>query len=115
MVKNVWIVNKRNHDYHDAEKYGQIRALTSGKVNIFKVEQLAKEIKETLDKYANEDDYIVLAGYILANIIAVHYFLIKFGKANILIWDANHNKYVKSKITEFMDYVELDKIDEEML
>lgn len=112
MIVNVWIVNKRNHDYHDAEKYGHIKALTSGKINIFKTQSLIQEIKKTLDIYATENDYIILAGYIVANIIAVHYFLIRFGKANILIWDANQNRYVKSTITEFM---ELDKLNTNML
>lgn len=112
MLPNVWIVNKRNHDYKDASKYGNLRALTSGKVNIFKTQSLIQEIKNTLDIYANENDYIVLAGYIVANIIAVHYFLINFGKVNILIWDASQNRYVKSTITEFM---ELDKLNTNIL
>lgn len=109
---NVWIVNKRNHNYEHASKFGTLKALTVGKINIFKTQELANEIKNTLDAYATENDYIVLAGYIVANIIAVHYFLIRFGKANLLIWDANQNRYVKSTITEFM---ELDKINTNML
>ncbi|MCS7232006.1 MAG: hypothetical protein RMJ67_07720 [Elusimicrobiota bacterium] len=100
-MATVWIVNKRNHNYKDAEKFGKLEVLTAGKMNIFRANDLVKDVINKLANKTSPNDLIVLSGYIIANSIVIHYFLKKYGKANLLVWDANNNKYVKIHLSDF--------------
>lgn len=101
MENNVWIVNKKNHDYSSAYKFGKVKVLTQGKFNIFNTKKLKEAIIPVLEREASENDFVILSGYIIANALVIHYFLNKYGKVNILIWDCNAKKYLKVTLTDY--------------
>lgn len=91
---SVWIVNKGSHPYHHAEKFGTLKVLTEGKVNVFSLDNLKLEIQSKLEEgEAQSNDFLLLSGYNLPNMIAGHWFMKKFGKVRLLVWGANKQKY----------------------
>lgn len=101
---SVWIVNKGAHPYHHAEKFGTLRSLTEGKVNIFSIDNLKQEIIRKLEEGgAKASDFLLLSGYNLPNMIAGHWFMQKFGKVKLLVWGANKQKYSLLTWTEYLE------------
>ena len=101
-MAKVWVVNHKNHfNYEKAVGFGNVQILTKGKVNIFKPDNLVADITNVLNKMSSEDDHVILCGYTFINTIVVHYFLKKYGKVKILIWNANDEKYEKITLYDF--------------
>jgi hypothetical protein len=91
---NVWIANRGNHPYESAEKFGALKVLTDGRINIFAMDNLSAEIWGILDKEGQERDFVLISGYAIPNILAVNWFLQKFGRCRLLVWGANRSKYM---------------------
>jgi hypothetical protein len=92
----VWIVNKGNHPTFDtAEKFGDIKILTEGRVNIFSIDNLQQEIETKLEEGgASSDDLVLVSGYNIPNMIAGNWFMERFGFCRLLVWGANRQKYM---------------------
>ena len=100
VLPTVWIINAGNHLYDGAEKFGTLKVLTEGRVNVFAPDNLVRKCKESLIN-ANCEDYLLVSGYSIPNAIVVHYFLKRFGFAKILIWEANNRKYKAITLHDF--------------
>lgn len=90
---SVWIVNKGSHPYHRADKFGQLRVLTEGRVNVFSIDNLTADICNKLVASAGPDDLLLISGYAIPNGIAISWFLKKFGRARMLVWGATRQEY----------------------
>ena len=89
----VWIVNLIGHNYEPAKKFGRFIALTTGNVNHFNVDRLAQNMATTL-KVANEEDYLLISGSPMLNVIAVQIWLRKFPKVKLLQFSTREEQYI---------------------
>lgn len=89
----VWIVNLSGHNYEPAKKYGRFIAITTGNVNHFNVDRLAQNMAITL-KMAHEDDFLLISGSPMLNVIAVQIWLRKFSKVKLLQFSTREEEYI---------------------
>lgn len=101
-MPNVYIPNLGYHNYEDAKRFGELVPLTDRKkgVNVFAVDNLVASLTERL-RDATGEDYVLLSGYNLINIVVAHYFLRKFGRVKVLMWEGNAHKYKELTLSEF--------------
>ncbi len=103
-MSTVWVVHDKGHDLTGAERFGTIHPIFSGQINVFDVSSRLLDIREAL-KDAKEDDFILLSGYSLLNVLASNVLLEKFGGLRILIFHGNKREYQlrtlnRSQLTE---------------
>lgn len=96
-MSKVWIVNSAGHDFDAAKSYGEFIPLTVGRVNIFNVERLLNEFKGMLANH-EKDDWILLSGNAVLNVLAVAIVLAKHGEVNMLLYDVIKKEYVPREI-----------------
>ena len=99
--KTVWIVNAGSHSYHKAEKFGRLNVLTEGRVNVFGVDNLCKSLTGRLGEGGVKGDFVLVSGYSVPNAIVIHWFLKKFGFCKLLVWEANHSRYMALTLSDF--------------
>jgi hypothetical protein len=93
----VWIVNSAGHDYSEAEKFGELRAITNDKVNVFNGQRVAQEMHQTMEDYQKKD-WLLLSGHAVLNSLATSIVLEKHGEVNFLIYDVVKHRYVPRDI-----------------
>lgn len=93
----VWLVNEGGHDYRLARKWGRIVPLTAGNINPFQVDRLIVNLSQRL-QMAQENDFIVVSGVALTNMLVLAIWLAKFPRANILQWAVQGSRYIKLTI-----------------
>jgi len=96
-MSKVWIVNSAGHDFDAAKSYGELIPLTVGRVNIFNVERLLSEFKGMLANH-EKDDWILLSGNAVLNVLAVAIVLAKHGEVKMLLYDVIKKEYVPREI-----------------
>ena len=106
MTPSVWIVNKGNHPYHHAERFGQLRVLTEGRVNVFSIDNLTADICNKLKAAAQPEDYLLISGYAIPNGIAISWYLKRFGIVRMLVWGATRQEYTTVTLTNDLLSVE---------
>jgi hypothetical protein len=89
----VWIINMGGHNYKPAEVLGRLMPLTKGNVNHFNLDRLMVSIAPKMDM-ATVEDYLLVSGTPILNGLIISMWLTKFGKANLLQWSQQQNKYV---------------------
>lgn len=97
--KKVFVVNFNGHDLTEASKYGQLVYLTTGSINIFATDRLVYHLINAL-KEIEEEDFLLLSGNIVANILAFCIILTKHKKVNVLIYNFKNKGYVLRTITQ---------------
>jgi hypothetical protein len=98
-MPRVYVVNFAGHDLTEAVQYGDLRYLTEGKdCNIFDVKQVICNMKEILAD-ADDDDYLLLSGSPVLNIIAFSILVNWLGRINILIFNAKTRTYAVNTIS----------------
>ncbi len=103
--KSVYVVNYNGQDMSNAERFGEFIYLTEGKsVNIFNTNVLLEEIKPKLVD-VQENDFLLLSGHAVPNILAAALIWFKYGHVNILIFDARTREYEPRTITEKQLYL----------
>ena len=93
----VWIVNEAGHDYEKAKEIAgdnsKFSSLTEDDINPHRVDRLSKHIAKGIINYADVEDYVLVSGTPMVNVLAIHIWLIHFGKCKVLQWDAKHRCY----------------------
>lgn len=85
-MPTVFIINKGGHDYSDAEQYGTLVPLSSGKINPFKIGREQEDFTRILSEATNED-YLLPCSLGALNSLA-GWILGRMGKElNLLIFD----------------------------
>lgn len=99
-MSSVFIINKKpEFDYADAKKYGELVVLSTGLVNIYKPEEMARNMQAVITQF-KAGDYLLLAGNALPIFLAGMYVAnnVKEGPVNILIYDIKYKRYVVHSI-----------------
>jgi len=95
--QTVWIVNEAGHDYEKARDIAgancRFSHLTEDDINPHRVDRLSKHIARGIILYANEEDFVLISGTPMVNVLAVWIWLSHFKKCKILQWDAKQRCY----------------------
>lgn len=97
-LQKVYVVNFNGHDLTEAQKHGQLVYLTTGSINIFATDRLIYHLINAL-KDVTEEDFLLLSGNIVANLLAFCIILVRFQKVNVLIYNFKSKGYVLRAIT----------------
>lgn len=97
--QTVWVVNNRNHNLTEAQEYGDLKDLTNGVVNVFGIDEVLRQFKETLAN-SEKEDFILWCGSIPLNVLATQVMLAKHGVVHALIYDLKQKRYVCRTYTE---------------
>ena len=92
-MAKVYVVNNANHDYSKAEQYGELMYVTRGKLPIFKTSTVRAMLEKGLVKFT-KDDYLLISGPAIVNIIAATILYNKFDIVKFLVFDAKQQDYV---------------------
>ena len=95
---DVYVVNHSGHNIRNAKRYGNIRLLSEGRVNIFATDRITAEFNFALGDFG-EDDYILLCGAPILNVLAVVCALKKTPVVRVLVYNAKTATYDVRKIT----------------
>lgn len=92
-MAKVYVVNNTNHDYSKTEQYGELVYVTKGKLPIFKTNTVRAMLEKGLVKFT-KDDYLLISGPAIVNIMAATILYNKFDTVKFLIFDAKQQDYV---------------------
>ena len=92
-MAKVYVVNNANHDYSKAEQYGELMYVTRGKLPIFKTSTVRAMLEKGLVKFT-KDNYLLISGPAIVNIIAATILYNKFDTVKFLVFDAKQQDYV---------------------
>lgn len=101
MTPNVYCVNKSGHDFSEALKFGDIIYLSDYAQPRFNTNNIYRTFKPILEA-SNQDDYILLTGLTVMNVIACSIFAILHNRLNLLIHQVEGNSY-KARILDLHD------------
>lgn len=93
VMAKVYVVNNTNHDYSKAEQYGKLVYVTKGKLPIFKTNTVRAMLEKGLAEFT-KDDYLLLSGPAIVNIMAATILYNKFDTVKFLVFDAKQQNYV---------------------
>lgn len=91
-MTKVFVVNKSNHDFSDAEHYGQVVFLSDGPMNRYSTNNMLRMFQEGLLS-SGPNDYIVPCSLNVMNSLACAVFAHKHGKLNLLLF--KDGKYIE--------------------
>lgn len=86
MTKKVYIPNRGVHNYADAERFGELVYVTSGRVSRTEVGSIYRAWIEALSD-SQPDDMIVNAGLTTLNMIGAAIFARMHGRLNMLLFN----------------------------
>ena len=100
MERKVFVVNYSGHDLSAATKFGKLIFLTeSREINVFDTDGLMVTLRQKLVE-AVEDDFLLLSGSPVLNILASAMLLMRYGVINLLIFNSKSREYVARTVTE---------------
>lgn len=94
----VWVANASRHDLTAAQGYGFVRVAIPGTANPFDIPALGLRVAEELRDF-QATDYLLLAGNIVANVVAVAHLLTRFESIKLLIFNAKERTYYDRTVT----------------
>ena|SRR5690606_5238394 len=89
----VFLTNLGTYDYSLAKQWGEIVTLTTGRIDLSKLDNVRTQIYQILEAAATGEDYLLLAGHPIVCIYAAAFMLGKFGRLNLLIWNGLRGEY----------------------
>ena len=95
---SVWITNFAGHDYEPAKEYGELKHIIKGFISFQSLDRVKYQIVESLQDY-KENDFLLLSGTNIINVIATAYVMNKFRKVFLLVFDKDDNTYRKAVLT----------------
>ena len=84
-MSKVFVVNKSNHDFSAARKYGDLVFLSEGPMNRYSTNNMMRTFTERM-KNSTVNDYIVPCSLNVMNSIACAIFAHKHGALNLLLF-----------------------------
>lgn len=92
-MAKVFIVNDTHHDYSGAMQFGELVSITEGQVPIFKTGVLSNIIEDKLKDFT-EEDYVLVSGPAIVNVMVSTTLYNRFETIKFLIFDAKQQEYV---------------------
>jgi len=89
----VYLPNLSSHDISDAHRFGDIIPLTEGKISRYSTNHLYREIEPIIAE-SSPEDYILLTGLTVINVIVASLYALKHNRLNLLIHRADDNTYI---------------------
>ena len=99
MIKNVWVINRKEYDLSKAEEFGRIKLLTEGTVSPFDLNRYVQWFRESM-KESKAHDYILPCGSTPLNMVAAALMMFKHSKVNILVFNPKTQAYTERGFTE---------------
>jgi hypothetical protein len=99
----VWVCNEAGHPTNkvlDLLPNAEIKPLTLGDVNPLRVDRLAYHLAQGIVNYGKPEDYLLISGYQMVNILAVHMWITYFRKVRLLQWNAKQKGYELTEKTQ---------------
>jgi len=97
-MSKVYIVNAEKFDFSAAKEYGELVPITTGNINPFDCHRLMLEVKDKMKYFNPKEDYILLVGHNILNIIVAVVAFEKGDEIKTLVYGAKHGDYVVSTI-----------------
>jgi hypothetical protein len=94
-MAKVFIVNRSAHDFSNASRFGTLTYLSSGEINRWNTNHMARIFEEVLAS-SSKEDYLVLCSLNIMNSIASAIFAAKHGRLNILLY--KDGRYVERNL-----------------
>jgi hypothetical protein len=112
MKGTVYIVNYAGQfDFVPAKKFGKLKAITKGKVNIFDYARLAEDVKEKLKDFNHKTDFLLFCGSTIINVAAVLEVMKKSPYVKVLVYGTRDQNYAPVTINRDWDK-DLDELDD---
>ena len=91
----VYVTNLGAHDYTHAEKYGELRFLTRGKINRYATSTIYREFVDAMEG-SDEEDFLLVSSLSILVSIAAAILARKHGIVNFLLF--SDGRYVIRKV-----------------
>jgi hypothetical protein len=99
-MPRVFITSRGQLYYSQAEEYGELVAVTSGRMNIAEPDLVAEKVQDVL-KDAAADDILLINGHPIIVVMAAGYLFRRHGYVNVLYHDPARGGYVLKKKLDF--------------
>ena len=93
MKPNVYVVNNSGHNIEDARRFGDIIHLSDGPHSRYATNNIYRQFKPILEA-SEPDDYLLLTGLTVMNVVAASILVLIHGRLNLLIHRPKDNTYV---------------------
>lgn len=87
----VFIPNRSCHDFSPALEFGELVYLSEGNIKRFDTSRLYRRFMPLLEN-STKDDYLLVSGLTVLNLIAAFILAQKHGRLNLLLFSSNGNK-----------------------
>lgn len=92
-MPTVFITAFQGQDLSHAKMFGNVRPITTGRIESFKIDVLARQVNEALQD-SRPEDWIIATGHMILGVMAAMEFARRHGRVNFLIWHAVQHKYL---------------------
>jgi hypothetical protein len=89
----VYITSFQDQDISHAKTFGRVKAISVGRIETFKLDQLAAQVTAAL-KDSRPEDWLITTGHMVLGIFAAVEFIRRHNRLNLLIWHAKLHKYI---------------------
>jgi len=84
-MPKVYVVNKSAHDFSSALDFGELIYLSEGPMNRYSTNNMHRQFGEILES-SNPEDYILICGLGVMNVIACSLFVHRHQRLNLLLF-----------------------------
>lgn len=90
-MRKVYIINRSVHDFSAATEYGELVYMSEGSINRFNTSRIYRLFYPIL-KDSHENDYILITGLTVMNLVAAFIFAMKHKRLNLLLFKSYKGK-----------------------
>ena len=90
-MSKVYIINRSIHDFSAAAEFGELVYLSDGSINRFNTSKIYRLFYPVL-KTSHKNDYILISGLTIMNLVAAFIFTMKHRRLNLLLFRTYKNK-----------------------
>lgn len=98
-MATVFITNHSGNNYEKAKKYGDLKNVTHGRQNVFKMQALLSDVVKVIRK-SDSDDYLLISGSAVVSSLCTMTWFYMHHRCKVLIFDAGDNDYVLKELTQ---------------
>lgn len=91
MSRKVFIVNRSVHDFSAATTFGDLIYMSEGSINRFNTSGIYRKFYPIL-KDSHKEDYILITGLTIMNLVAAFIFAMKHKRLNLLLFRTYKDK-----------------------
>ena len=90
-MPKIFVPNKSIHDFSSAEEFGDIIFLSEGNLNRYNTSKIYRLFYPIM-KNSTPDDYLLVTGLPMANLVAAFILIKKHKRLNLLLFKSSKNK-----------------------